>query len=55
MSKYLYTKRMFRNMTSNDIESVLVGLRLELQITEAMSKTVEEQIEAAEQILKERK
>ena len=55
MSRYTDTKRIFRDMTSRDLENALVYLRLELQNTENEKNLFQEQIEAAEMVLKERR
>ena len=55
MSRYTDTKRMFRDMTSKDLENALVYLRLELQDIESEKNLLQEQIGAAEQVLKERR
>ena len=55
MSRYTNTKRMFRDMTSGDLENALVYLKLELQNRENEKNLLQEQVKAAEEVLKERK
>lgn len=55
MSRYIDTKRMFRDLTTPALETVLVSIRFKLQKADNERNLFQEQIKAAEEILKERK
>lgn len=55
MTRYTDTKRMFRDIPSNDLDNILVYLKLELQRIENKRNLIQEQLEAAKVILKERR
>jgi len=54
MSRYTYTKKMFRDMTTKDLVMRVTDIRIEIEKMNAVMAYFQEAFRAAEQVLNER-